>query len=237
MYCLWCEQFFRESLSWSTIFGMKEQEMLCEKCRQSLTIISGEICRVCGRMLELTLLEYVEGDICVDCIRWEIEEEWRQYFFENRSLFVYNDPMKQFIAKFKFRGDVSLIESIKVNWQALWRKLYRDQLVVPIPLSNERLYERGFNQSFILAQLLTNDVSELLIRPYHLEKQSKKTRKERVHSMKNVFELKTGTRVDGKEIILIDDIYTTGTTVRNAARTLYEHGAARVTSYTLARTV
>lgn len=234
--CLWCEQLFRETVSWSTIFGMKEQEMLCEKCRHSLTIISGEICRVCGRMLELTLPEYVEGGHCVDCIRWEKRDEWDGYFFENRSLFVYNEPMKQFIAKFKFRGDVVLVESVKVKWRALWRKQFKDQLIVPIPLSEERLYERGFNQSLILAHLLTDDVKDLLTRPHHLEKQSKKSRIERVRSIKNVFDIKAE-KVTGKEIMLIDDVYTTGTTVRNAARLLYEHGATRVSSLTLARAI
>lgn len=235
MFCLWCDQHFHESVSWRGLFGIKEQEMLCEKCRQSLTIISGEICRLCGRMIELTLSEYIDGDVCVDCVRWEEDANWGNHQFKNRSLYIYDEPMKEFIARFKFRGDALLIEAIKVGWKLLWKELYTEELIVPIPLSKERSYERGFNQSLLLAQLLTSEVHDVLTRPYHLEKQSKKTRSERVHSMSNIFQLKEGHDVIGKKIVLIDDIYTTGTTVRNAAKTLYEQGAARVTSLTLAR--
>lgn len=235
MYCLWCDQHVYTSVSWQGIFGMKEQETLCEKCRQSLTVISGEICRVCGRMLERTPLDYVEGDVCVDCLRWEEDEEWKDLTFENRSLYIYDNSMKEFISRFKFRGDAKLIEAIKVEWQLLWKKRHSDEFIVPIPLSTERAYERGFNQSLLLAQLLTDNVHDLLTRPFHLEKQSKKTRSERVHSLRHIFQLKQGVDVTDKRIVIIDDIYTTGTTVRNAAMTLYEHGASRVTSLTLAR--
>mgnify|MGYP001163255592 CR=1 FL=1 len=237
MRCRWCGQFYREALSWSEIFGVKEQDLLCGKCRQSLTFISGEICRVCGRMRELTDPSYFQKEICVDCLRWEEDENWRNEFFQNRSLYVYNEAMKQFMIRFKFRGDAAFADLIKFDWKRFWRKHDANELVVPIPLSEERLYERGFNQSLILAQMLTDDPADLLIRPHPIEKQSKKTRKERVNSGQQRFELKDEAAVKDKEIVLIDDIYTTGTTVRNAAKTLYQHGARRVRSLTLARAV
>ncbi len=233
MHCVWCDSYF-VSISWTTLFGLREDDTLCEKCRQSLTIISGEICRVCGRMLEMAQAEYVDGNICVDCMRWQEDLNWKLPF-QNRSLYVYDEPMKQFISRYKFRGDAMLIEAIRADWKRLWERQKLPQaLIVPVPLSDARMYERGFNQSRVLAELLEVELSDILTRPYDYEKQSKKSRKERL-STGTVFELKKGIDIKKATAIIIDDIYTTGMTVRQAAKTLYEHGAHHVSSLTLAR--
>lgn len=237
MHCLWCDRPFQPEITWRKMFGMQAFETMCHLCRRSLMYISGEICRICGRMLEWTPSKYVKGDRCLDCVRWENEDEMNQNRFFNRSLFVYNDGMQRFMNQFKFRGDAKLVEAIKTEWRQFFRTYYYHQLVVPIPLSKERMYERGFNQSYLLAQIVSDEVHDILIRPFHLEKQSKKTRKERMQMPKNWFALKQDCHVQGKKIILIDDIYTTGTTVRNAATVLYHHGASQVMSLTLARAI
>ncbi len=237
MICLWCNRSFQPEITWRKIAGFDRLETLCQICRRSLVYISGEICRICGRMLELTPSKFVDGDICYDCVRWEKEDEVNRNRFLNRSLFVYNDSMQKFMNQFKFRGDAKLIEALRADWKQFFRSYYRQQLIVPIPLSKERMYERGFNQSYLLAQSASEKVDDILVRPIHSEKQSKKSRKERVENFFNLFALKSGCKVEGKEIILIDDIYTTGTTVRSAASVLYRHGASRVMSLTLARAI
>lgn len=237
MHCLWCDRPFQPEITWRKICGVQEFETLCHYCRRSFMYISGEICRICGRMLELTPAKYVKEDLCLDCIRWEQEEEQNWNHFINRSLFVYNEGMQRFMNQFKFRGDAKLVEAIKTEWKQFFQTYYHNQLVVPIPLSKERLYERGFNQSVLLAQAVSEEVHDILLRPFHMEKQSKKTREERLKMSKHWFALKKGCKVQDKEIILIDDIYTTGTTVRSAAAVLYHHGASRVMSITLARAI
>lgn len=237
MYCLWCARPFQFEITWGKLFAIQEFEKMCHVCRRSLMTISGEICRVCGRMFELTLSKFVEGEICYDCIRWQEEDKVNRERFFNRSLFVYNEGMQRFMTQFKFRGDAKLVEAIKTEWKQFFQTYYHNQLVVPIPLSKERLYERGFNQSVLLAQAVSEEVHDILLRPFHMEKQSKKTREERLKMSKHWFALKKGCKVQDKEIILIDDIYTTGTTVRSAAAVLYHHGASRVMSITLARAI
>ncbi|WP_318246450.1 ComF family protein [Rossellomorea aquimaris] len=105
-------------------------------------------------------------------------------------------------------------------------------LIIPIPLSDERLYERGFNQSTVLLEEAEVRPSTILTR-LHSEKQSKKTRSERL-LQEQVFRL-AESDVRGKTILLFDDIYTTGTTLRQAAKLLREAGADAVSSLTLAR--
>ncbi|KAF0819006.1 MULTISPECIES: ComF family protein [Cytobacillus] len=140
--------------------------------------------------------------------------------------------MKDTIARYKFRGDYILA---KVFSPYISKKLQTLQFdfLVPVPLSPKRLYERGFNQSSALIREAGYTPSELLLRS-HSEKQSKKSRKERIQLMQ-VFELCPDSVVEGKNILLFDDIYTTGSTLYHAAVVLKSAGAKSVCSFTLAR--
>jgi competence protein ComFC len=136
------------------------------------------------------------------------------------------------MATFKYRGDYVLAIIFTEKIKEFLRKIQPD-LIVPIPLSKERLYERGFNQ----AEALLNEsglTQTIPLTRIHSEKQSKKSRSERIH-IPQVFEVDRQIEILGKNILLIDDIYTTGSTLRHAAKLLKESGAERVQSLTLAR--
>jgi len=102
-------------------------------------------------------------------------------------------------------------------------------------LSQERLYERGFNQAEALI-LEAGFKSTTLLTRIHTEKQSKKSRTDRIH-LPQVFQFDSNRSIplEGKDVLLVDDIYTTGSTLRHAAKILLEHGAKKVDSFTLAR--
>lgn len=234
-HCLWCDEPFVERITWNRLFNLSKDPPICEKCRQSLRFISGEICRYCGRMRERALEYYFHADVCHDCHRWESNPAWQGVLTKNRSLFVYNRFLKNILSRYKFRGDIAVIEAVRDDWQSLLKNAPADAVIVPIPLSSERLYERGFNQSLVLAQLLDRPLEDCLLRANHEEKQSKKTRTERLETREDIFKLKEGVNVRGKKVIVIDDIYTTGATIRHAARILLRAGAKSVSSYTLAR--
>ena len=110
------------------------------------------------------------------------------------------------------------------------RFIKKELVVVPVPLSEERLSERGFNQAKVLADFFPFPTRGALKR-VHGEKQAKKTRKERIFT-NNPFIL---IRPIEKPVLLVDDIYTTGTTIRHAAALLKEHGTPEVYSFTLIR--
>jgi competence protein ComFC len=152
---------------------------------------------------------------------------------QNMSLFFYNDFLKETLATFKFRGDYVIAKAfadfVKINLE----KLKVDQFV-PIPLSEERLYERGFNQAEALINEAGFSSANLLAR-IHAEKQSKKSRSDRIH-LPQVFRMaKETTILAGQSVLLVDDIYTTGSTLRHAAKVLKGAGAVTVCSLTLAR--
>jgi competence protein ComFC len=234
-YCLFCHVSYTDTWSWASLLGLASAPLLCQPCERKLTLIQGDICRICGRSFSLFPEEYRQRDCCYDCIRWEEEEEWAGVLQQNRSFYVYNDFLKEMIAKIKYRGDVELMKAFYPLARSSFKNFYRSSLLVPIPLSEERHYERGFNQAEILAKGLNNNMSLVLIRKTHEEKQSKKKREDRIKQKENPFEVTHVQNIIGKSITLIDDVYTTGSTLRYAAKVLLRAGAKSVSSITLGR--
>lgn len=221
MKCLYCQSHVVRPFSWFSFYKKEDESIICETCQRLFHIIGGTLCQRCGRN--------GNQELCYDCIRWRQGQDYLTY---NRSVYHYDENMKQWFAQFKFRGDVALIQMFQQEWQKRFHLYFKDvTAVIPIPLSEERAYERSFNQSQILAELLEMPIYHALNRS-HSEKQSKKSRRERLER-DNVF---YGTlEIKGERVVLIDDLYTTGVTIQQAAHILKKQGATDVYSYTLAR--
>lgn len=233
--CLYCHHSYTETWSWQTLFGLVNAPLLCQDCEDKLELIKGEICRICSRAFSLFPEQYRQGDCCFDCIRWEEDATWNGVLQQNRSLYVYNDFLKEVIARLKYRGDAEIVKAFYPVAKKSFRKISRNALVVPIPLSEERQYERGFNQAELLAKGFVAQAIPLLKRKTHEEKQSKKTREERLLQKENPFQVINAEKVQSQKVILVDDVYTTGSTLRYAAKVLLDAGAKQVSSITLAR--
>ncbi|GAB3802905.1 ComF family protein [Virgibacillus kimchii] len=169
--------------------------------------------------------------VCRDCAWWQ-QHLKKDVLAYNHSIYDYNGLMQEMVAKWKYRGDYQLGEAFKQPLFDAFSRHFkkRNPVIVPIPLSKERLLERGFNQAEMLAAFLPGRTVVALER-VHGEKQSKKTRNERIFA-DNPFTL---VKTIKKTVILVDDIYTTGTTIRHAAALLKEHGTPEVFSLTLIR--
>ena len=223
MTCLWCDKELILETTWSNLFLPSEKQYLCEKCGSQLELLTGQRCRRCSRI--------TEEIVCSDCQTWESRGD--DPLCLNHSVFAYNERMQEMIAKWKYRGDYILGQAFQKSFLRSFKKKFRQHKkyeVIPIPLSKERIKERGFNQAEMLASFITPNYQQLLTR-VHGEKQSKKTRKERMDA-KNPFKL---TKALNNPVILVDDIYTTGTTLRFAADVLKQSGCPIVYGYTLIR--
>ena len=158
---------------------------------------------------------------------------WKNVLDRNVSLFEYNDFLKEILSRYKFRGDYALAYAFAQHISIELKSIEFDYLTT-IPLSKERLLERGFNQSTGLLHAAGFHQTEFLKR-LHSEKQSKKSRHDRIHRT-DVFQIESNTTsLSEKTILLIDDIYTTGSTLRHAAKALKDAGASRIIAFTLAR--
>ncbi|GGA67148.1 ComF family protein [Ornithinibacillus halotolerans] len=225
MHCLWCHEEILQEINWINLLSPPKQTRICYRCSEQLIVISGNRCPQCSRLNE--------RGICNDCLRWKELFEGEDVITFNYSVFPYTSFIKEVVAKWKYRGDYELGFIFREKFLQFFKEAFQsvsDPIVVPIPLSKERLFERGFNQTEMLASFLPVETQHVLTRVQG-EKQAKKTRVERISS-ENPFNLK---KKLNNSVILVDDIYTTGTTLRHAAKLLRESGCPDVYTYTLVR--
>ncbi|WP_097039541.1 ComF family protein [Terribacillus aidingensis] len=171
------------------------------------------------------------SDICSDCLQWETSD-YQAVLDKNVSLYSYNYFIRDYVAQWKYRGDYALGKVFEQAFRQLFQRHFSNQqyFAVPIPLSDERMQERGFNQAAELADFTGATQIEVLGRK-HGEKQSKRSKRHRMRADNPFYLLGESPRYT----VLIDDIYTTGATLRHAAQVLKENGAQKIAACTLIR--
>lgn len=151
---------------------------------------------------------------------------------KNYAIYEYNDKMHDYFKNYKFNGDFRLRKIFQNDFMIYFQK--KSEVLIPIPVSESTFQERGFNQ--VIGFLEKLDFVDCLEVINEKSNQSKKNRKERL-KLQQPFSVKQNKKqfIRDKEIILIDDIYTTGSTLRHASNLLLSNGAKKVSSVTLAR--
>ena len=155
----------------------------------------------------------------------------------------YDYPWANLIARFKFQEQAGWARSLATLMRsAPWVEpaLDRADCLLPMPLSEPRLRERGYNQSLVLARALAPDKlhADVLLRVKDSAAQSTLPRSERHLAVRGAYALEP-TRAAGlhnKRLVLLDDVMTTGASLFEAARVLRRAGAAHITALVLART-
>jgi ComF family protein len=155
----------------------------------------------------------------------------------------YDYPWSALIGQFKFNGDAGWSRTFALLMRsAPWIELALDgaDLVLPMPLSTPRLAERGFNQSLQLARALApgKTTAGLLLKIRDTAAQSALDRKERLRNVKGAFAIEPlrALQVRGRNVVLVDDVMTSGASLFTAAHVLREAGAQSITALVLART-
>jgi len=148
------------------------------------------------------------------------------------------------VHRFKYQGKPACLPSFtrfakNLPQVAELGEVERPDLIVPVPLHPSRLRERGFNQALLLARAFfpkdRRVTADLLVRLRPTEPQTNFNGAARRTNLKNAFGIVKPHRLTGKKILLIDDVFTTGTTVNECAMVLKKAGAAEVMVLTLAR--
>ncbi|MED4586200.1 double zinc ribbon domain-containing protein [Brevibacillus choshinensis] len=206
---------------------------LCAACLERLPVIGDEICEQCGR-------EYSADRLCQDCHK--ITGETIQ---NNRSLLRYNEWGKDLLGTYKYRGEERLAAFYaKLLTMVVYRYHAETSFdcIATVPLHEQRLQERGFNQVDLLAKRLGADIGvpvrSLLLRTKRTAKLSQQAgRSARVESMDGAFSWAgegLGQAEEGSyRILLLDDIYTTGSTLRSCAKTIREHAGPHSHIYSI----
>ncbi len=207
---------------------------LCPECFATINFITSPLCTTCGMPFILT-----DGSdhLCHDCILS------KPPFSMARALGKYAGALLEVIHLFKYHGNVSAGETLgrmmaRTNYDSLAIGEY--SLILPVPLHPARLRERGFNQSLILAKQISDrfciPVDFLALRrTIHTEAQVNLSKPHRVSNVRGAFEVTDRSLTEDRRILLIDDVYTTGSTAKECAETLMKNGASEVAVLTLAR--
>lgn len=211
--------------------GKGGDSYLCAKCIEEIRFIDHQHCRTCGTPTEKTT--------CPEC-------EGREYAFERAaSVGVYEGALTKAIHTFKYDNRIALADrlaELMAMGYANARFPERVDLVIPVPVHRSRLVERGFNQAEELAVRFCRLKrlpyrKDVLIKKKKTPHQVELSQEMRYSNVKNVFAVRNSETVRGKRILLIDDVFTTGSTLSESAQVLMDAGAAGVYVYTLARSI
>ena len=220
MNCLLCGQSTKSDLTFSHLLLLNNEcNYLCSACDPTFEKIGEDHCPNCMKRGLSTK--------CQDCKLWCKEGVQ----VDHKAIFTYNQAMKDFFSRYKFDGDF-LLRKVFAPVLANELKKYGDYQVVVIPLSPERLLERGFNQVEGLVGAAGFSYLDLLEKREE-RASSSKSRSERLKTELPFF-IKSGVTIP-KKILLIDDIYTTGTTINRVKKLLEEAGAEDVKTFSLVR--
>lgn len=213
-----------------------EENGLCPECFNLITFISTPYCKRCG----LPFAESVPaGDkmLCPNCVKQK-----KSPLGMCRSAVKYDEHSKNTILALKFL-DKTENAAIFAKWLKLAGKdIFEDgaDLLIPVPLHYRRLVSRRYNQSALLAAQLSKLTglevnTSALIKHKPTKPQASMSGSERLKNVKGVFSVKYPEAVRGRHVVLIDDVYTTGSTVKECAAALHAAGAAQIDALTIAR--
>ena len=198
--------------------------LICGDCAPRIRYVEEPACKKCGKPLEKEETEY-----CADCGRR------KHAYSRGKAVFPYDRLMRASVARFKYRGrreyaDFYAEELVRRCGEAV--RAWEPDALVPIPLHKSRMRKRGFNQAELVAlkagKMLGIPVeSKLLIRARKTSPQKELNDAQRRANLKNAFQVRQND-VRLKKVVLIDDIYTTGSTIDAAALALLEHGVEKV---------
>lgn len=199
-------------------------ELVCPACRKKLIPICSPYCKKCGKPIEKEEQEY-----CFDCAKG------KHKFDEGRALYLYDEVMQKSIVYFKFHNRREYAKPYALEMEQYLGKVimrWEADCLVPVPVHATKRLSRGFNQAEVLAKELSKRTGVVMDASFL--KRIKKTlpQKElndekRRKNLKNAFQI-VKNEVKYKKIILVDDIYTTGSTIDECAEVLKAAGAQQV---------
>lgn len=208
----------------------------CAACWREIRFIAAPQCEQCGYPFEL---DFGEGVKCGACL------SSRPHYDRARSALAYDDRIAKVLIAFKHGDRTDLAPVLSALMRRVGAELLSDaDLIVPVPLHRNRLFQRRFNQSVLLARPLSRDcgvplAAELLRRKRRTASQGHLSPTARRRNVEGAFQTGAADRqkVKGKRVLIVDDVLTTGATVNAIARRLKRDGAVGVDVLTLARVV
>ncbi len=230
--CIICEHFL-----WSNeVITNGIRVSLCQGCIDEFKKIDSPFCSICGRPFEDASYD---NHHCQDCL---IKPPT---FDRLMAPYLFDGKLKDAIYELKYAFKTFVADSLGPLLADFCLGILggnREFLVMPVPLHTKRLRQRGFNQSLLLARYVADALhAELaylsLVRIKFTQPQTGLKKKERRKNVSKAFEVKSSDSIKGRNILLVDDVATTGSTLNECARVLKKAGCREVFAVVLARAV
>ena len=206
------------------IFG---EGFFCEECEKTLPYNDKTVCDHCGRELKNP------SGYCSTCKGTMVSVD------KARSVFKYESPISGLVKKAKYDNGKYILDYFAEKLSFLYfNEFFRSEVVCCVPMSEKRLKKRKYNQSEILAKTVSAKInvpfSDCIIKVKETKRQAKLSRKERLKNLTDSFKITDKKAVRGKNVLIVDDVSTTGATGEAVAAKLKKAGALRVHLITVA---
>ncbi len=209
----------------------------CQPCWNRITPILSPTCPRCSYPFPSPhVLSHSPEHVCGPCRTRPpaYNRAWTPY--------AYQSPLKEAIGLLKYHGKTQLAPSLAQLIAQATPAPTNVDAIIAVPLHPDRLREREFNQALLLAHHLGKQwnlpvLTDVLRRTKPTRPQTSLTRRERLKNLRKCFSVTTPSAIEGKTMLVVDDVFTTGTTVNECAKALRKAGAQAVYVQTLARIV
>lgn len=199
-------------------------ELICPECEGKIRMASEPVCKRCGKVLSDERKEY-----CTDC--GKIQHSFEQ----GKAVFVYEGAMRQSMYRFKYSNKREYAEFFTQRTLLMyegWIRRMGVEVIVPIPMYRGKVRRRGYNQAEVFAKALGRELNlpvetALVARMRDTRPQKELNDRQRRQNLKNAFQF-TSNIVKYSRILLVDDIYTTGSTMDAVADVLLSAGVDKV---------
>ena len=210
---------------------------LCKLCHNDFKSIDEAICSICGTPF---LTSFASSNACETCF------EDKPFFDESRSAGIYETKLKDAIKLYKYqkkRHFYKPLSKFVLKNLALYLENLNFDSIISVPMSSKRLRTRGFDHAYLLAREIgeytnTNVDFQNLYKNRETEAQVELAYKDRKPNIKDSFSMKYPSKLVGKNVLLVDDVQTSGATLNECAKVLKKEGKAKqVYCVTVARTI
>jgi ComF family protein len=223
-------------------FSGRDAQYFCAPCWAKIQLVRHPMCNACGQPFPDASGEDHTCGLCLERPPHFVRAwAWARYPHEEPE----EHPLRQAVQKFKYGRKISLGRPLGRLMARGCSDFLREcpaEIIIPVPLHPKRLRWRGFNQAVLLGRQLARAYG-IPMDPFTLRRikatppQTQLNEAERRRNVRGVFALAEGRSVEGKSVLLVDDVYTSGATVNECSRTLMRAGAEEVFVVTLVRAV
>lgn len=215
-------------------------DALCDSCQKSIKLTPPQLCSICAAPLEYQFrISSRYTHFCLKCRELEIP------FDEIQTPFVYENPFKSLILGLKFKNKRELATEIVERSYKYFEPLIDEldnPIIIPTPLSFRKIFSRGYNHAYLLGLEVAKRGnlsidSQSLIRKKHTKPQFSLSNKNRRKNVKDAFALTRTDLIKNRDLILVDDVYTTGATIFECAKVLQNGSPNTISVLAICRSI